>query len=96
MIFFDTDATLLDHDRAEKMGAIDFYKDFGDELELNESKFVDLWYNLSKKYFEKSLTKKLSFQEHRRMRIKDLFGHHLNNEQADSRFENYLSFYKRN
>jgi putative hydrolase of the HAD superfamily len=30
------------------------------------------------------------------MRIKDLFGHHLCKEQADSNFNRYLSFYKRN
>jgi putative hydrolase of the HAD superfamily len=95
VIFFDIDATLLDHDQAEKMGAIDFYKDFENELELSKYEFVDLWFNLSKKYFEKFLTKELSFQEQKRMRIKDLFGHHLNNEQADSKFENYLHLYKR-
>jgi putative hydrolase of the HAD superfamily len=96
VIFFDIDATLLDHDRAEKLGAIDFHNNFSDELELSEAEFVDQWYNLSQKYFEKFLTKELSFQEQRRMRIKDLFGHHLDNEQADSRFENYLHLYKRN
>jgi putative hydrolase of the HAD superfamily len=96
VIFFDIDATLLDHDRAEKLGAIDFHNNFSDELEFSEAEFVDQWYNLSHKYFEKFLTKELSFQEQRRMRIKDLFGHHLDNEQADSRFEIYLHLYKRN
>lgn len=96
MIFFDIDATLLDHDRAEKMGAIDFYNNFGDELELSEAEFVDQWYTLSIKYFEKFLSKELSFQEQRRMRIKDLFGHHLNNEQAESKFNYYLYLYQSN
>jgi putative hydrolase of the HAD superfamily len=96
VIFFDIDATLLDHDRAEKMGSIDFFKEYKNELEYSEIEFVDLWYNLSKKYFEKFLAKELSFQEQRRMRIKDLFGRHLNNEQADSKFNNYLELYKKN
>lgn len=96
MIFFDIDATLLDHDRAEKMGAIDFFKECKNELEYSENEFVDLRYNLSKKYFEKFLAKEFSFQEQRRMRIKDLFGRHYNNEQADSKFNNYLELYKRN
>ncbi|WP_416825471.1 HAD family hydrolase [Ectobacillus polymachus] len=96
MIFFDIDETLLDHDQAEKKGAIDFFKEYTDELQLSDTEFVQLWYNLSNKYFEKFLAKELSFQEQRRMRIKDLFGHHLSNEQADSRFNNYLCIYKSN
>ncbi|WP_042221861.1 HAD family hydrolase [Oceanobacillus manasiensis] len=96
MIFFDIDATLLDHDLAEKMGAIDFYRIYKKDLEYSESEFVDLWYILSKKYFEQFLEKELSFQEQRRMRIKDLFGHHLNDEKADTKFNNYLNLYKSN
>ncbi len=79
MIFFDIDGTLLDHDRAEMMAAIDFYKDFGQELQYSEAEFGYMWYNLSQKYFEKYLTKELSFQDQRRMRIKDLLGHQLSN-----------------
>ncbi|WP_308222882.1 HAD family hydrolase (plasmid) [Metabacillus halosaccharovorans] len=96
MIFFDIDATLLDHDRAEKMGAIDFFKKSKNELEYSEIKFVELWNSLSGKYFEKFLAKELSFQDQRRMRIKDLFGQHLTNEQADSKFNIYLGLYKSN
>lgn len=96
MIFFDIDETLFDHDQAEKKGAIDFLKEYTDELQLSETELVQLWYNLSNKYYEKFLAKELSFQEQRRMRIKDLFGHHLNDKQADSRFNHYLGLYKSN
>jgi len=96
VIFFDIDATLLDHDRAEKMGAIDFFREYTDELQYSDTEFVKSWNSLSKKYFDKFLKKELSFQEQRRMRIKDLFGHHLSNEQADTKFDDYLSLYKRN
>jgi putative hydrolase of the HAD superfamily len=91
VIFFDIDATLLDHDRAEKMGAIDFFREYTDELQYSDTEFVKSWNSLSKKYFDKFLKKELSFQEQRRMRIKDLFGHHLSNEQADTKFDDYLS-----
>ncbi|RCW76785.1 HAD family hydrolase [Saliterribacillus persicus] len=96
MIFFDIDGTLLDHEEAEKMAAIDFYKAFGQELEYSEAEFGEIWYNLSIKYFEKFLTKELSFQDQRRMRMKDMFGHQLSNEHADSKFKSYLNLYKRN
>ncbi|MFD3448951.1 HAD family hydrolase [Microbacteriaceae bacterium 4G12] len=96
MIFFDIDATLLNHDQAERMGAIDFLKEYANELQLSDTEFVELWYNLSDKYFEKFLAKELTFQEQRRMRIKDLFGHHLSSEQADNKFKDYLRLYKKN
>jgi putative hydrolase of the HAD superfamily len=96
LIFFDIDATLLDHERAEKLGSLDFFKGHIDNLHLSENQFIRLWKTLPDKYFEKFLAKELSFQEQRRMRIKDLFGHHLSNEQADNKFNDYLSLYKRN
>ncbi|WP_163581885.1 HAD family hydrolase [Gracilibacillus saliphilus] len=96
MIFFDIDATLLDHDKAERLAAIDFYKKNSDELASSEKDFVDLWFALSKKYFEKFLSGEVTFQEQRRMRIKDLFGHHLNDQQADNIFNYYVVLYKRN
>ncbi|WP_175639151.1 HAD family hydrolase [Metabacillus schmidteae] len=96
MIFFDIDGTLLDHDRAESMGAIDFLKDNRNELEYSDIKFVEVWNKLSEKYFNKFLAKEISFQDQRRMRIKELFGQYLTNEQADSKFNTYLELYKRN
>ncbi|MCT2534878.1 HAD family hydrolase [Aquibacillus koreensis] len=96
MIFFDIDATLLDHERAEQMGAIDFHRTFKSDMEYSENEFIERWNSLSEKYFEKFLANELSFQDQRRMRIKDLFGHHLNDEQADRKFNHYLSLYKSN
>ncbi|WP_096154164.1 MULTISPECIES: HAD family hydrolase [Bacillus] len=96
MIFFDIDGTLLDHDKAEKNGAIDFLRNYKNEIECSENEFVERWFTLSNKYFEKFLAKEMSFQEQRRMRIKDLFGHHLSDKQADTKFNNYLELYKSN
>ncbi|KAB8135705.1 HAD family hydrolase [Gracilibacillus oryzae] len=96
MIFFDIDSTLLDHERAEKMAAIEFLKVNKEELKFNESDFVKLWLELSLQYFNKFLARELSFQEQRRMRMKELFGNNLSDRLADSKFNDYLSFYKEN
>nr|WP_156291906.1 HAD family hydrolase [Oceanobacillus salinisoli] len=96
MIFFDIDGTLLNHERAEEAGAIEFLKEYKDELKLSGSDFVKIWYDLSDKYFEKFLEEELSFQEQRRMRMKELFGNHLTDEQADKKFNHYLMFYRQN
>ncbi|MEI5905963.1 HAD family hydrolase [Bacillus spongiae] len=97
MIFFDIDATLLDHERAERVAAFEFYNDYTEELQLTQNEFMILWMNHSStKYYDKYLSKEVSFQEQRRLRMKDLFGHHLNNRQADLKFNDYLLSYRRN
>jgi putative hydrolase of the HAD superfamily len=96
LIFFDIDATLLDHERAEEMGAIEFLNENNEELKLSANEFAKRWYDLSDKYFGKFLANELSFQEQRRMRIRDLFGQHLNDDQADNKFNDYLKYYKKN
>jgi putative hydrolase of the HAD superfamily len=99
MIFFDIDQTLLDHDYAEKMSAIDFFQKHRDVLTLTEEEFVTQWNALSKKYFDKYLAKEISFQEQRRMRMKEMFAHFnvdLSDTEADMRFEVYLDCYKNN
>ncbi|MDG5789232.1 HAD family hydrolase [Evansella sp. AB-P1] len=96
MIFLDIDGTLLDHEGGEALGGIAFFDAYRHELKGSSAEFLQQWYMLSEKYFEKFLAKQLSFQEQRRMRIKELFGHQLSDEQADARFNAYLYFYKEN
>ncbi|MDT8861291.1 HAD family hydrolase [Alkalihalobacillus sp. MEB130] len=98
MIFFDIDCTLLNHEQAEELGAIEFLKNNWEEFNytFHANEFITLWNNLSKKYFEKYLAKELSFLEQRRMRMKDLLGSHLSNDQADKKFNEYVKYYKKN
>ncbi|MDX8045869.1 HAD family hydrolase [Gracilibacillus sp. S3-1-1] len=96
MIFFDIDGTLLDHDRAEKLAAVDFHKQYYLQLNVDEKEFVQKWFQLSHQYFDLFLQKQLSFAEQRRLRIKGIFGQQLSNQQADDLFQEYLLYYKRN
>lgn len=93
MIFFDIDGTLFDHDRAETLGALDFYHKYTKELAYTVDEFADIWSNLSKKYFEKYLKKELTFQEQRRKRMEELFAKNFTDEIADEKFSEYLYFY---
>ncbi|CAG9623192.1 HAD family hydrolase [Sutcliffiella rhizosphaerae] len=96
MIFFDIDATLLDHEKAEQLAASAFFINNLEELPFSKAIFVKRWFDLSIKYFDKFLANEISFQEQRRFRIKELFGNHLTNKQADDKFNEYLAFYKEN
>ncbi|MDP7980303.1 HAD family hydrolase [Bacillus sp. WLY-B-L8] len=97
MIFFDIDGTLLDYELAERNGILDFFREYshifsGEELEASK-----LWNQLSEQYFNQFLCNKLSFQEQKRFRMIGLFqkyGVLLTNEEADQKFNLYLSLYK--
>ncbi len=97
MIFFDIDGTLLDHEQAEKLAAIEFYNANSSDIKLSsKDEFLVAWTALSVTYYQEYLDKKLSFQAQRRMRMKDLFESNINNREADELFEEYLDGYKRN
>ncbi|MDL4841574.1 HAD family hydrolase [Aquibacillus rhizosphaerae] len=97
MIFFDIDGTLLDHTLAERQGALDFYHRFADEFIYSESQFVKKWNDLSTKHFQLFLDNKLTFQQQRQMRMKQLFKHkQLTDSDADAMFAVYVSLYKNN
>ncbi|GAE25229.1 hydrolase [Halalkalibacter wakoensis JCM 9140] len=96
MIFFDIDSTLLDHEQAEELGAIEFFEENKEDIKCNTNEFVALWHHLSDTYFEKYLEKELSFLEQRRMRMKELLGSHISNDLADEKFNEYITYYKKN
>ncbi|SHM45887.1 HAD family hydrolase [Gracilibacillus kekensis] len=97
MIFFDIDGTLLDHEQAEKLAALEFYNACSSDIKCNNrDEFLVEWYTLSVKYYQEYLEKKLSFQEQRRMRMKDVWRFPIKNEEADDLFIEYIISYKRN
>ncbi|WP_407271672.1 HAD family hydrolase [Radiobacillus sp. PE A8.2] len=96
IIFFDIDATLMDHETAEHRGALAFYRFYKNEIPCQEAAFIQQWKSSSKRYFNAYLANELSFQEQRRLRIKEMFGVELMDKQADQLFENYLAHYQSN
>ena len=95
MIFFDIDGTLFDQENAEKLAAIRFFKENITDLQVNQKEFVALR-DLYQNNFLVSLLKGLSPLERNRMLMKDLFGHHISNEIADQKTNDFLKFYKQN
>ncbi|MGD6993567.1 HAD family hydrolase [Sutcliffiella horikoshii] len=99
MIFFDIDGTLLDYDYAEREGILDFFRTNPYLVSFTDQQAIKVWKQLSSEYFEKFLANELLFQEQKRVRMIELFKKVeiiLTNEEADEKFENYLSYYKKN
>ncbi|PGB03276.1 HAD family hydrolase [Bacillus toyonensis] len=99
MIFFDIDGTLLDYDAAEESGISHFLQEYSDVFLGNELEAMKLWHELSEQYFNKFLSKKLSFQEQQRLRMYHLFkayGTNLSLEESQQKFNQYISLFKEN
>ncbi|MDD1369633.1 HAD family hydrolase [Bacillus sp. MHSD_36] len=99
MIFFDVDGTLLDYEAAERNGIIDFFQIYTTIFSGNESEATKVWHELSEEYFNKFLSKELSFQKQQRMRMYHLFktyGVNLSSEESQHKFNQYIELYKNN
>lgn len=99
MIFFDIDGTLLDYNYAEREGILNFFRTNNNLFSFTEQQSIELWKQLSTKYFEKFLNNELSFQEQKRLRMIELFQKaevNLTVQEADEQFEIYLSLYREN
>ncbi|MDA1905778.1 HAD family hydrolase [Bacillus cereus] len=99
MIFFDIDGTLLNYDNAEENGISHFFQKYNDIFLGNELEAMKLWHELSDKYFNKFLSKELSFQEQQGMRMYHSFktyGVNVSPEESQHRFNQYIELYKKN
>lgn len=96
---FDLDGTLLDHDSAVKDGVEDFRNHISDFHTIDPHEFYVKWQELSEKYMDLYLEKRLSFSEQRIQRVQELFLSYrisIGAEQAESYFEIFLERYEAN
>jgi putative hydrolase of the HAD superfamily len=96
MIFFDIDGTLLDHKRAEKAAARSFFLSHGSDLGLSADEFITSWQIAAEKHFRSYQLGRITFQEQRRERLRDLYSinRDLTDKEADQLFESYLEAYQ--
>lgn len=96
-IFFDIDDTLIQHTNAERAAIKKFYSAYSSQLHgNNDDQFVEKWVEISKKHFKRFLNHEITFQNQRRERIFEVFKESITDDQADSMFDNYLTYYEEN
>lgn len=97
MILFDIDETLVNHNQAQICAARLFLSHFNHLLPHREDEFCALWDSVMQNYFGAFTRGEISFAEHRRRRIRELFAEVnpvLSDAEADARFEIYLHNYE--
>jgi putative hydrolase of the HAD superfamily len=98
-IFFDVDRTLIDHQHAQNTAALLFLKKFLPLLPYSPREFNQLWQAVMEKHFATFVRGEISFVEHRRRRIREIFQEaetDLADDEVDTRFAVYLQHYEDN
>jgi len=93
MIFFDLDGTLLDHDLAERKGAIAV----AHAMSLSPSEhpdFVKKWRAVSDRYMALYLAGAIDFERQRHLRLEGVTERQLDTTEAKTIFEVYLHAYE--
>ena len=97
MIFFDIDETLFDNKCAQNFAALKLYNECQDlHVTYEESAFPQKWNEVTEKYVQLFLANKISFQQQRRNRLREIFRKDFTDSEADEMFTIYLRFYEEN
>ncbi len=99
MIFFDIDQTLINHQQAQDTATLLFLQRFSSLLPYTLEEFCQCWQTVMEKHFTTFLRGEITFVEHRRRRMKELFQGAescLADDEADGRFAIYLQHYEDN
>jgi putative hydrolase of the HAD superfamily len=99
MIFFDIDQTLINHQQAQDTAALLFWQRFSSLLPYVSEEFCQHWQTVMEKHFTTFMQGEITFVEHRRRRMRELFQEaelYLTDDEADSRFTVYLEHYEDN
>lgn len=83
---FDVDGTLVDHDRAQRLGLLAHLADLGEEL---DGARWARWRALEEYHFARYLARDLTFHGQRRARVRDFTGDPLDDDAADAWFDAY-------
>jgi putative hydrolase of the HAD superfamily len=98
-LLLDLDETLIREREARDQAALDFLQYFSTTLCFSESDFLTRWHELQEFHFRRFTRNEISFQEHRRERLRALFLPYettLSEPELDFRFDVYLTRYEKN
>jgi len=95
MIFLDIDDTLITHTRALDAAAVEFGMRFKDRLPHYQD-FLSAWSQSFQRHMQPFREGKISLEEQRRRRMREIFQSDLSDGSADELFSSYLELYENN
>ena len=98
-IFFDLDDTLINSKKAEYNAICEFKKLYSVFNKIKDETFANIWNKISMEIYEKYHSGKISFEELRIGRMKELFNNYsinISDEEAKEKFNNYQNIYEKN
>lgn len=98
-LFFDIDATLVDHQKASELAAAKFLQSFAHLLPYCQVEFLRIWHEVADRHHDLYVQGKVSLIAQRRNRMRELFAPsepNLSDREADFRFQLYLEHYESN
>src|SRR4030095_1829762 len=98
-IFFDIDATLVDHEKAAEIAVARFLQSFAHVLPYSQVEFLKTWHEVADRHNDLYFQGKVSLLAQRRNRMREIFARsepHLADTEADFRFQLYLEHYESN
>jgi putative hydrolase of the HAD superfamily len=98
-IFFDIDATLLDHEKAAEIAVATFLQSFAHLLPYSQGEFLKTWHEVADRHNNLYFQGKVSLIAQRRNRMREIFARSepdLADTDADFRFQLYLEHYEAN
>jgi putative hydrolase of the HAD superfamily len=99
MIFFDIDQTLINHQKAQDTAVLLFLQQFSSLLPYSSQEFCKCWQVVMEKNFATFARGEITFSEHRRRRMREIFKESepcLTDDKADKYFAIYLRHYEEN
>ena len=97
IILFDLDETLVNQKDAVNIASGLFLHAFEDQLPYDEASFPKIWWDVMQKIAALFIAGKISFQDQRCWRIREIFGQPgMSDEEADRKFAVYLRHYEDN
>ena len=94
MIFFDIDDTLVTHSQAQSQAARLFWEAFADRLPYSQPEFPAVWDAVMRTHFAAFAAGQISFAEHRRRRVREIFADAVSDSEAGALFQAYLRHYE--
>jgi putative hydrolase of the HAD superfamily len=93
VVLFDLDDTLVDQEGASRTALLDWLPELGLDLD-DPDEMVAAWHTIAEDAYARYQRREITFQDQRRIRVREFLGADATDDEADELFTGYLSRYE--